>query len=97
MTDSKVLEELWTVITDHANLSPDKSYTAKILKHRKGIDKSLEKLGEETTEYILAVKNEKKEDIVYEGADVIYHFLLTLKSAGITPSDIYQELERRRK
>ncbi len=97
MSGSAILDELWNVISDRATKTPDNSYTAKILTHRKGIDKSLEKVGEEATEYIIAVKNGNHDAITSEAADLLFHFLISLKAAGVEVSQVYRELEERRK
>jgi len=95
--DSSIVEELWGVICERADSPSSDSYVSSVLNHRKGIDKSLEKLGEETTEYIISIKNGMKKEMLYEGADLLFHFLLSLKAAGITPEEIFQELSSRRK
>lgn len=97
MTGSDVLEELWDVIQDRAANPVEGSYTAHILTHRKGVDKALEKVGEESTEFILAVKNKEPQAIASEAADLLFHTLLALKAAGVEPSAVYAELESRRK
>lgn len=97
MSGAAILDELWEIITDRATKAPDTSYTARILTHRKGIDKSLEKVGEEATEYIIAVKNGNRDAIVSEAADLLFHFLISLKAADIEVTRVYRELEERRK
>lgn len=97
MKELKIIEDLWEIITDRACNPVKGSYTTEILTHRKGIDKSLEKLGEEVTEYILAVKNGDKESITYEAADLVFHFLLSLKAVGVEPEAVLGELQSRRK
>jgi phosphoribosyl-ATP pyrophosphohydrolase len=95
--DTVIIEELWEVICERAENPSTDSYVSSVLNHRKGIDKSLEKLGEEATEYIIAVKNGDKEDTIYEAADLFFHFLISLKAAGLTPEKIFQELVSRKK
>jgi len=97
VTGPAILEELWDVIGDRAAHPVEGSYTTHILTHRKGIDKVLEKVGEEATEFILAVKNKEPEAITGEAADLIFHTLLALKAAGVDPLAVYAELESRRK
>jgi phosphoribosyl-ATP pyrophosphohydrolase len=97
MKDLAVIEELWAVINDRAaHPSPD-SYVSSLLTHRKGIDKPLEKVGEEATEFILAVKNGVDQRTVEEGADLFFHFLVALKAADIDFEEILAELASRRK
>ncbi|MDD1728541.1 MAG: phosphoribosyl-ATP diphosphatase [Methanospirillum sp.] len=97
MTGSVILEELWDIIQDRAIHPVEGSYTTHILTHRKGVDKALEKVGEESTEFILAVKNKEPGAIASEAADLFYHTLLALKAAGVEPSAVYAELTSRRK
>jgi phosphoribosyl-ATP pyrophosphohydrolase len=97
MKDLAMIEELWAVINDRAaHPSPD-SYVSSLLTHRKGIDKPLEKVGEEATEFILAVKNGVDQRTIEEGADLFFHFLVALKAADIDFEDILAELASRRK
>ncbi len=97
MTGSAILEELWEIIEDRAANPVEGSYTTHILTHRKGVDKALEKVGEEAVEFIIAVKNKEPTAIAGEAADLLYHTLLALKGSGVSPSAVYAELESRRK
>ena len=97
MSSPEILDEIWNVIEERASHPVEGSYTNHILTHRKGIDKVLEKVGEEATEFIIAVKNKDHTAITGEAADLIYHTLLALKAAGVEPSAVYSELESRRK
>ncbi|MDD3622246.1 MAG: phosphoribosyl-ATP diphosphatase [Methanofollis sp.] len=97
MKDLAVLEELWDVINDRAEHPSSDSYVSSLLTHRKGIDKTLEKVGEEATEFILAVKNGEDTRTIEEGADLLFHFLVALKAADVDIEDILGELAARRK
>lgn len=92
-----VLSELWEIIGDRVANPREGSYISSLLRDRKGIDRVLEKVGEESTEYIIAVKNGRKEDIVMEAADLQFHLLVSLKAAGIEFSEVLGELESRRR
>jgi len=61
----------------------------------KGIDKIAQKLGEEATEVIIASKNENKKELIYESADLLFHFLLLLQKNNLRFKDIVNELEQR--
>ena len=61
----------------------------------KGIDKILKKVGEESTEMVIAAKNGVKEETVGEICDLIYHTLVMMVDQGITPEDVEAELDRR--
>ena len=61
----------------------------------KGLDKILKKVGEETTEVIIAAKDKDKKNTVYEIADLAYHVMVLMIEAGISLEDIHQELASR--
>jgi phosphoribosyl-ATP pyrophosphohydrolase len=63
----------------------------------KGIDKVLEKVGEETTEFIIAMKNGIPRRTIEEAADLQFHLLIALRLAGIDLSDLMAELKKRRR
>lgn len=88
-----ILQAVYQVIQERKGASADTSYTASLL--QKGIDKILKKLGEEATEVVIAGKGGKREEIVYETADLFFHTLVLLGYYDIDPEDIYAELRRR--
>lgn len=92
-----MLEELYEIIEERKKNPVEGSYTARLLYGEKGINGILEKLGEETTEVILAVKDGKKEEVVYEVADLLYHLLVLLSKLEIRLEEVYDEFARRRK
>ena len=61
----------------------------------KGKDKILKKIGEESTEVIIAGKAGDKSETVYEVADLAYHVMVLMAELGITPDDVKKELESR--
>lgn len=87
-----LLEE---VIEDRYLNRPEGAYTTYLFD--KGIDKILKKVGEETAEVIIGAKNPGKEEIIYEGSDLIYHLLVLFKEKGVRIADIEQELGKRYK
>jgi phosphoribosyl-ATP pyrophosphohydrolase len=91
-----VMAELWAVICERADNPSEESYTSRLLNDRKGIDKVLEKVGEESTEFILAVKNGNNERTVEETSDLLFHILVALRAAGVDLADVMKELETRR-
>jgi phosphoribosyl-ATP pyrophosphohydrolase len=95
--DPKVIVELWDVICDRADNPSESSYTSRLLTDVKGIDKVLEKVGEEATEFILAVKNGKNERTVEEASDLFFHMLVALRAADVDLADVIKELGNRRK
>ena len=61
----------------------------------KGLDKILKKVGEESTEVIIAAKAEDKKETIYEIADLAYHVLVLMVEAGISLEDVRKELASR--
>ncbi|MFP4655009.1 MAG: phosphoribosyl-ATP diphosphatase [Methanohalobium sp.] len=94
--DLSILNEIYDIIQDRRNNPVENSYVCSLLNHDKGIDKVLEKLGEESVETVLAVKNKNHEDIVYESSDLMFHLLIMLAANGIELSEIADELRNRR-
>ncbi|MFD1563164.1 phosphoribosyl-ATP diphosphatase [Haloarchaeobius amylolyticus] len=92
----ETLEELFAVIEDRKETLPEDSYTASLFTHEKGENAVLEKLGEEATELVLAAKDDDREEIAHEGADIIYHLLVLLAMKDMELSDLEAELEARR-
>lgn len=88
-----ILQAVYRVIQERKGASADSSYTASLL--QKGVDKILKKLGEEATEVVIAGKGGKREEIVYETADLFFHTLVLLGYYDIDPEEIYTELRRR--
>ncbi|OXR50204.1 MULTISPECIES: phosphoribosyl-ATP diphosphatase [unclassified Pusillimonas] len=72
---------------------PASSYSARLLS--KGPDAFLKKIGEEATELVMAAKDESREKIVYETADLWFHSMVALAHYGLRPEDVLNELARR--
>jgi phosphoribosyl-ATP pyrophosphohydrolase/phosphoribosyl-AMP cyclohydrolase len=89
-----ILQELYNVIADRAKNPKEGSYTNYLFD--KGLDKILKKVGEETSEVIIAAKNKDKGEIRYEIADLFYHLFVLMVERGLSPDDIYEELKKRR-
>src|SRR6056297_2723087 len=91
-----ILEELFAVIEDRKETLPEDSYTASLFTHEKGENAVLEKLGEETTELVLAAKDDDHEEITHESADIVYHLLVLLAMNDVDVADLRDELAARR-
>ena len=87
------INKLLEIIRDRKLKMPKDSYVASLF--RLGEDRIIQKVGEETVEVVIAVKNENKQRIVSEVADLLFHLLILLVSSDITLSDIEKELESR--
>jgi phosphoribosyl-ATP pyrophosphohydrolase len=89
-----ILEDVYGVIEDRKNNPKEGSYVCKMLDG--GLDKSLKKIGEEAGEVIIAAKNQDKEELIWEIADLWFHSLIVMYQSGVTMEDIYKKLEERR-
>ena len=87
------MEGLYELLLDRKAKLPEGSYTTYLF--QKGIDKILKKVGEETTEVIIAAKADDKRDTVYEIVDLAYHVMVLMTQMGITVDDIKNELASR--
>lgn len=89
-----VLAELEVVIADRKEKMPEGAYTTYLF--TKGQDKILKKIGEEATEVVIASKNNNKEEILYETADLMYHMTVMLSYHGLSWDEVAKELKKRR-
>jgi len=87
------LDALMALIDERRTNPKEGSYTNYLFD--KGLDKILKKIGEESTEVIIAAKSEEKKETVYELADLTYHALVLMSQCGITVDDVKRELESR--
>jgi phosphoribosyl-ATP pyrophosphohydrolase/phosphoribosyl-AMP cyclohydrolase len=74
---------------------PEGSYTSYLFDQ--GLDKILKKVGEEAAETIIAAKNDDREALVREAADLLYHLLVLMVECELSLEDVAIELERRQK
>lgn len=88
-----ILDRLYQTIQDRKRRPSSDSYTSKLLDG--GVDRVLKKVVEEAGEVLLAGKGGKKEEIVYETADLLFHTLVALGYHDITLQEVYQELASR--
>ena len=95
MSLARILYDLYAVIQDRKLHPVTGSYTNYLFE--KGQDKILKKVGEEAVETVIASKNMRKEDILYEMGDLWYHCLVLLAFHGIRPEELFAELMERRK
>ena len=87
------LEELFDIVEERANASPDESWTASLLSQ--GPEKCAEKFGEEAVEAIIEAAKGNKTGLTKESADVIFHLFVLLRSHDITLSEVLDELTSR--
>ncbi|MDX8382637.1 MAG: phosphoribosyl-ATP diphosphatase [Ghiorsea sp.] len=92
MNNDEILKQLTVVLESRKNESADSSYVASLFAKP---DKMLEKIGEEAVETIIAAKNNDKENIIYETADLWFHSMIMLSHHDLSADDVLQELARR--
>ena len=94
---SDTLNTLAALIEQRKTASPDSSYVAKL--HHAGLNKILEKVGEEAVETILAARDveqgHSRNKLISETADLWFHTLVMLSQLGCSPAEVLTELERR--
>lgn len=94
---STVLSQLNDVLEQRKLADPESSYVASL--HKKGLNKILEKVGEECTETIIAAKDAGdeagKQALIYETTDLWFHSLVMLSHFGLNSDVILAELQRR--
>lgn len=94
---SDVITQLGDILEERKDASADSSYVASL--YHKGLNKILEKVGEEAVETILAAKDAElshdTSDVVYETADLWFHSLVALAKLGVRPEAVIDELARR--
>lgn len=89
----QVLERVYDTIRDRKENPIEGSYTNYLFE--KGIDKILKKVGEESTELIIAAKNPNPEEIKYELSDFLYHAMVLMVEKGVTWEEVIRELADR--
>ncbi len=90
----KVLQEVAATIDERAKSADEgTSYTAKLLS--KGPERTAKKLGEEAVELVIALTSQEKEEVAGESADLLYHFLVALRSRGVSLEEVANVLAER--
>lgn len=84
---------LYELLVGRKENLPEGSYTTYLF--QKGIDKILKKVGEESTEVIIAAKDNDKNEAIYEIADLAYHIMVMMVEMGISVDDVKKELASR--
>ncbi|MGN0812786.1 MAG: bifunctional phosphoribosyl-AMP cyclohydrolase/phosphoribosyl-ATP diphosphatase HisIE [Candidatus Coproplasma sp.] len=87
------VEGLYNLLKERNEKRPEGSYTTYLFEQ--GIDKILKKVGEESTEVIVAGKGGEKAETIYEIADLMYHVMVLMVNMGIGTNEIIDELAKR--
>ena len=91
--DATILDRLFATIDSRKGADPSTSWTAKLLAG--GPEKVAKKLGEESTETIIAALAQDKAALANESADLLYHLLVLWAAKGIAPEDVWRALQAR--
>ena len=87
------IQELESLLKERKKSLPPDSYTTRLFES--GLDRILQKFGEESVEYIISAKNSSREKKISEAADLLFHFLVSLVESNISYKDIILELKKR--
>lgn len=91
--DERILLEMLEVIGQRKGADPATSYTARL--YAKGIHKIAQKVGEEAVETVVAAVAESDDRLARESADLLYHLLILWHAKGLSPAEVWAEMERR--
>ena len=93
--DAKMLEKLFEIIKDRINNPSESSYVSYLTS--KGENAVLQKIGEEATELILAIKSNNSQEATFEAADLFFHILVSFAQKDYSLNSVFKELELRHK
>jgi phosphoribosyl-ATP pyrophosphohydrolase/phosphoribosyl-AMP cyclohydrolase len=88
-----VLHRIEQVVRERDERRPPGAYTTYLLE--KGVDKILKKIGEESTEVVIAAKNDSAAELRAETADLLFHLLVLLRARSLPLGEIWDELDTR--
>ena len=87
------IRELYEIIESRRNSDESTSYTKQLLD--RGLDRIIQKVGEESVEVVIAAKNDENDEFIGEVADLVYHLLVLLVAKDIKITDIERCLQER--
>ncbi len=90
-----VLPQLYRLIAERKASPPQDSYTARLFE--KGLDTILKKVGEEATETVIAAKGGRRDEVIHEAADLLYHLGVLLAQSDVGFEEVSAQLLARRK
>ncbi|NIA71740.1 phosphoribosyl-ATP diphosphatase [Pelagibius litoralis] len=92
--DGSVLDRLYDVIQSRSGEDPETSHTAKLFD--RGMDKIAQKVGEEAVETVIEATRERRDGVIDESADLLYHLLVLWAASDIKPKHVWAALEGRK-
>ena len=87
------IRELYEIIESRRNNDESTSYTRQLFD--RGLDRIIQKVGEESVEVVIAAKNDENDEFIGEVADLVYHLLVLLVTKDIKITDIERCLQER--
>lgn len=87
------IRELYEIIESRRNSDESTSYTRQLFD--RGLDRIIQKVGEESVEIVIAAKNDENDEFIGEVADLVYHLLVLLVAKDIKITDIERRLQER--
>ena len=87
------IRELYEIIESRRNSDEDMSYTRQLFD--RGLDRIIQKVGEESVEVVIAAKNDENDEFIGEVADLVYHLLVLLVAKDVKITDIERRLQER--
>lgn len=87
------IRELYEIIESRRNNDESTSYTRQLFD--RGLDRIIQKVGEESVEVVIAAKNDENDEFIGEVADLVYHLLVLLVAKDIKITDIERRLQER--
>lgn len=91
--DASVLDRLFDVVLSRRGIDPSTSHSARLLS--RGTSKVAQKFGEEAVECLIEAVAGRTQELIGESADVLYHLIVLWVDAGVTPAEVWAELQRR--
>ena len=91
--DATILDRLYAVVKSREGADPSASWTARLLAG--GPQAIARKVGEESTETIIAALAQDRDALANESADLLYHLLVLWVAKGVSPEDVWRALEAR--
>ena len=92
--NGSVLDVLYELIEGRRGADPESSHTARLFD--RGLDKIAQKVGEEAVETVVEAVRERREGVIDESADLLYHLLVLWAASGVEPKQVWAALEGRK-
>ena len=93
-SNGAVLDSLYDIIDSRRDADPASSHTARLF--HGGLDKICQKVGEEAVETVIEGALGRKDGVVSESADLLYHLLVLWAASGVKPAEVWAVLEGRK-